>query len=291
MSGDSPSRQNASMFYGQNDRPTVEGIQRLRRDRSPRREQMFAPGWHGAAQVPVPVEINTPRGGMTHEERHATEAAVTQLAAGVMSTEEIISRLEVHADHTVAAVKSIEGKMLGMAGTVQSASDTISKIEEALVNMLTQLTGTQSNFEAFKQQMTSSLTRAEGTLSTSLNGLAHRVSQTENMLKQMERAMSNQSSNLSSSSPGSTNFIPLKNMMPAKFGNKVEIWREWQEDVRGFFDGTRPGIREALQSLENEDEEQGTDFIRREYPGVAAEGQALWRALKISRRLGLTQDE
>ena len=216
MSGDSPSRQNASMFYGQNDRPSAESIQRLRRDRSPRREQMFAPGWHGAAQIPVPVEINTPRGGMTHEERHATESAVTQLAAGVMSTEERISRLEVHADHTVTAIKNIEGQMLGMAGTVQSASDATSKIEEALVTMLTQLTGTQSNFEAFKQQMTSSLTRAEGTLSTSLNSLAHRVSQTEGMMKQMEQAMSNQSSNFtggrsgSNSSPGSTNFIPWK---------------------------------------------------------------------------------
>ena len=111
MSGDSPSRQNASMFYGQNDRPSAESIQRLRRDRSPRRDQMFAPGWHGAAQIPVPaaVEINTPRGGMTHEERHATESAVMQLAAGVMSTEERISRLEVHADHTVAAIKNIDG--------------------------------------------------------------------------------------------------------------------------------------------------------------------------------------
>ena len=99
------------MFFGQSDRPLLEGIQRIRRDRSPRREQMFAPGWHGAAQVPVPaaVEINTPRGGMTQEERHATEAAVTQLAAGVLSTEEIIARLEVHADHTVTAMKNTDG--------------------------------------------------------------------------------------------------------------------------------------------------------------------------------------
>ena len=100
-----------SMFFGQNDRPSMESIQRIRRDRSPRREQMFAPGWHGAAQVPVPaaVEISTPRGGMTQEERHATESAVTQLAAGVLSTEERISRLEVHADHTVAAMKNTDG--------------------------------------------------------------------------------------------------------------------------------------------------------------------------------------
>ena len=75
-------------------------------------------------------------------------------------------------------------------------------------------------------------------------------------------------------------------MTPVKFGNKVELWREWQEDVRGYFDGTRPGIREALQSLENEDEEQGTDFIKQEHPSVAAEGQALWRALKNLTEVG-----
>ena len=72
----------------------------------------------------------------------------------------------------------------------------------------------------------------------------------------------------------------MENMVPSRFGSKLERWREWQEDVRGYFDGTKRGIREALQALEHENEEQGIEFIRHEYPLMALEGQALWRALK-----------
>ena len=75
-------------------------------------------------------------------------------------------------------------------------------------------------------------------------------------------------------------------MTPGKFGNKVELWREWQEDVRGYFDGSKPGVKEALQALENEDEEEGADFILREHPAMACEGPSLWRALKNLTEVG-----
>ena len=85
---------------------------------------------------------------------------------------------------------------------------------------------------------------------------------------------------------GSTNFVPWKHMTPPKFGNKVELWREWQEDVRGYFDGTKTVIREVLQALENEDEEQGSSFVRQEHAEFATEGPALWRALKNLTEVG-----
>ena len=140
------------MFFGQNDRPSLERIQRIRRDRSPRREQMFTPGWAGAVQAsgPAPVEINTPRGGMTQHERQVTEAVVTQLAAGALSTEERIARLEAHANYAADAISKADGQLLGLANTVQSVSDATTKMEEALVNMVTQVTGTQSNLDLFK---------------------------------------------------------------------------------------------------------------------------------------------
>ena len=170
---------------------------------------------------------------------------------------------------------------------MQSFSDTLTKIEETMVNMVAHITGTQSNLDQFKQQMTSSLSTAEGTLSTSLNNLTQRVNQTEAMIQQMQNSASNMNGARSGSSgAGSTNFVPWKHLTPTKFGNKVEVWREWQEDVRGYFDGTKPGIKEVLQALENEEEEQGDDFVVQRYSQMAHEGPALWRALKNLTEVG-----
>ena len=46
-------------------------------------------------------------------------------------------------------------------------------------------------------------------------------------------------------------------MTPPKFGSKVELWREWQEDVRGYLDATKPGIKDVLQAIEHEEQEEG----------------------------------
>ena len=232
------------------------------RERSPR-------GWAAAHSIP----IGTPA-GMTQEQQNVTESAVTQLAAGVMSVEERIGRLEAEAGRVAPTLSDLETRVQGIGGTAQSITDTMAKFEEAMVNMLTQITGTKSSLDAFKNQMTNSLATAESTLTASLNGLAQRVSQNEVMIRQVETMTSNmpEARQGSASQPGSTNFVPWKHLTPSKFGNKVELWREWQEDVRGYFDGTRPGIREALQSLEHEDEEQGSSFIRQEHAGFAADG-------------------
>ena len=189
---------------------------------------------------------------MTQEQQQATEAAVTQLAAGVLSVEERISRLEAEAGRVAPSLSNLDGRTQGLGGTAQSLTDTMAKFEEAMVSMLTQITGTQSNLEAFKNQMTNSLATAESTLTASLNGLAQKVNQNEVMIRQVEAATSNVPGTRQGSTAhsGSTNFVPWKHMTPPKFGNKVELWREWQEDVRGYFDGTKPGIREVLQALE-----------------------------------------
>ena len=125
----------------------------------------------------------------------------------------------------------------------------MAKFEETLVNMLQQITGTQANLEAFKGHMTNSLAAAENTLTASLSGLSQKVQQSENMIRQVEAMASSAAGARQGASTfsGSTNFLPWKNMTPSRFGNKIEVWREWQEDVRGYFDGTRPGIKEALK--------------------------------------------
>ena len=95
------------------------------RERSPRRPgedpagQLFAPGWAAAQQqMPVPIAINTP--GMTQAQQQVTEAAVTQLAAGVLGGEERLARLEAHAEHVAPSLTNLEARTQGLASTMQS---------------------------------------------------------------------------------------------------------------------------------------------------------------------------
>ena len=158
---------------------------------------------------------------MMQAQQQVTEAAVTQLAAGVLGVEERLTRLEAHAEHVAPNLTNIESRVQGLSNTVQSLSDTIAKMEEAFVNMLTQVIGTQSNLDAFKNQMTASLRTAEGTLTVSLNNLAQKVGQTEAMIRQVESVASNSQGTRQSAmtSSGSTNFCAMK----APYSN--QIWK------------------------------------------------------------------
>ena len=60
-------------------------------------------------------------------------------------------------------------------------------------------------------------------------------------------------------------------MTPPKFGSKVELWREWQEHVRGYLDATKPGIKEVLQALKNEEQEEGLEFVQQEHAHMMGE--------------------
>ena len=111
---------------------------------------------------------------MTQQQQQVTEAAVTHLAAGVLSVEERISRLETEAGRIAAGMTNADVRLQGLGGTAQSLTDTMAKFEETMVNMLQQITGTQANLEAFKGHMTNSLAAAENTLTASLSGLSQR---------------------------------------------------------------------------------------------------------------------
>ena len=124
--------------------------------------------------------------------------------------------------------------------------------------------------------------QAETTLNSLILALRSRVDQHDQMFKRVEATIS-QGGGRDGNVPSSigTNFVPLKSMTPPKFGSKIETWREWQEDVRGFLDGTKSGIKEVLQAIENEVQEEGVDFVQQEYPHMVVESAALWRAMKF----------
>ena len=53
----------------------------------------------------------------------------------------------------------------------------------------------------------------------------------------------------------------MKQMTPNRFGRNEEQWREWQEEVRGFIDASRSGMKALLREIEKE----GTGSIKREW--------------------------
>ena len=174
------------------------------RERSPRRiAEEFAAAQQHAIGTPV---------GMTQQQQQVTEAAVTSLAAGVLSVEERISRLEIEAGRVASGMTNVDVRVQGLGGTAQSLTDTMAKFEETMVNMLKQITGTQANLDAFKGHMTNSLAAAENTLTASLSGLSQKVQQSENMIRQVE-AMASSTAGMrqgTHTSSGSTNFLPWK---------------------------------------------------------------------------------
>ena len=99
---------------------------------------------------------------------------------------------------------------------------------------------------------------AETTLNSLILTLKSRVDQHDQLFKQVEATMSQGAGKgVNFQLSAGTNFVPLKNMTPPKFGSKIETWREWQEDARGYLDGSRPGTKEVLQALENQEQEEG----------------------------------
>ena len=149
---------------------------------------------------------------MTQEQQHITESVVTQIAAGVMSADEKINQLEAEARRVAPKLADMEISMQGIGGTAQSLTDTMAQMEETMVNMLKQITGTQASLDAFKSHMTNSLAAAEGTLSSSLNGLTQKVQQNDAMIRQVEVMVSNSAGARQGPgmSTGSTTFLPWK---------------------------------------------------------------------------------
>ena len=86
--------------------------------------------------VPVPVAISTPV-GMTQEQQQATEAAVNQLGAGVLSLEERLARLEAQMAQVYPTVGSLDTRLNGLALTVEGINDMMGKMEEGIVNLAT----------------------------------------------------------------------------------------------------------------------------------------------------------
>ena len=83
---------------------------------------------------------------------------------------------------------------------------------------------------------------------------------------------------------GHRGYLPHKNTVPKTFGEKVEEWRQWREDVMDFFDEVNPGMKEFLEAVTAQEETVDELWIETQTSlygkRVTADMVRVWRALK-----------
>ena len=243
------------------------------RHRSPRREAGQQPLFPLAAAP-------TMAAGMTQQEQQVTQTAV-------MSLDERVAKLEVNMTIADGALQNVDARLNEAKIADDRSMAEFGRLDSTIVGIVTETSKNQAELNNHKRDMEVRLSTAETTLNSLILTLRSRVDQHDQLFKQLEATMSQGGGKGSNfSSPAGTSFVPLKNMTPPKFGSKIETWREWQEDVRGYLDGAKPGIKEILQALENEEQEEGIEFVQQEYPHLASASAELWRTMKFFTEYG-----
>ena len=100
--------------------------------------------------------------------------------------------------------------------------------------------------------MTQKMTTADLNVMNMIQQLRGEVSRLDLGLKQAQGQIATNGSSTGGGSGGFKGFLPWKHMTPNRFGGKEEHWREWLEEVRGYIESTRPGMKALLLALERE---------------------------------------
>ena len=74
-------------------------------------------------------------------------------------------------------------------------------------------------------------------------------------------------------------------MTPNRFGGKEELWRDWLEEVRGYIESARPGMKFLLLAVEKKQGPVDKTWVSQQNPLLARDSELLWRVLKA-----LTED-
>ena len=126
----------------------------------------------------------------------------------------------------------------------------LGRVDSSIVGLVAETSKNYMELNNHKKDMESRLRTAETTLNSLILTLKSRVDQHDQLFRQVEATISHGGGKGDSfSSSVGTSFVPLKNMTPPKFGSKIETWREWQEDVRGYLDGAKPGIKGGFTGI------------------------------------------
>ena len=99
----------------------------------------------------------------------------------------------------------------------------LGRMDASILGLVGEVSNNQANLAAHKQNIDGRLATAETTLNSLILALRTRVDQHDQMFVQLQATIAQGGGGSKSgfTVPGATNFMPWKNMTPAKFGNKV----------------------------------------------------------------------
>ena len=82
-------------------------------------------------------------------------------------------------------------------------------------------------------------------------------------------------------------FIPKKSLAPKPFSDKLEEWRQWQEEIEDYFDTMNPGMRGLLKDINKQKNASDLDddvwipeMVSQFGSRVAEDRVQVWRAFK-----------
>ena len=83
---------------------------------------------------------------------------------------------------------------------------------------------------------------------------------------------------------GMRGYIPTKSLVPGAYSDKVDEWRQWQDDVMDYFDNVNPGMKDFLKEIELETEVVNESWVldrqHRPTAKITSDEMQVWRALK-----------
>ena len=79
-------------------------------------------------------------------------------------------------------------------------------------------------------------------------------------------------------------YINMKNKEPKTFGDKVDDWKKWKDDLEDFLDAHNTGMKKLLKDIaetkEEISDEWKRDRIHKYEPKVLNDEDRLWKTLK-----------
>jgi predicted transcriptional regulator YdeE len=195
--------------------------------------------------------IGTLRGDMVDAVRRQNEDLNTFVEATKMKYAE--NRL--HLEEIVIQAKAQFDKT---RSSPQTASEFDLREQQTQANLEHIVTSAKAEFDDIKNKLEAQGTNIEQYVDTKYNNL---VSNLDKAWANLTEKFDILQKNVNSGGPGSSGhtdsktpkgYLPMKNMIPKTFTDKLEDWLAWQEAVEDFFDNTNPEMKGYLQAIKQE---------------------------------------
>ena len=187
------------------------------------------------------------------------------------------------AEQQIAAMADRLSNIEGAVGRiVGDMKDHARIIEEQKINLVTQL---NQEFEKHKLVMVGIVDEARREFTDLKAGLTTIYTATDQSMHDMRKRMDAHEARVSAEgSRKGKGYIPLKSMVPEKFSDKEEEWRQWQDDMADYLDNQEPGMKKLLEDIEGSTNMVDEEWVKEkldEYDAkVVGDGVNVWRALK-----------